>query len=117
MAHTVSKLEQSLRDLIDAYHELEEQLKKKHLDDVDTLAAAVVEAMESAVDEAIDHQDSSTGKFAELITYLQEALEQLDPSAFEGSEEEEDEDDDIDLDDIDYDDLDEEEDDGDEDDE
>ena len=107
MANSVSKLEQALRELIEAYGELEEKFKEKYQDDVDAISAAVVEAFEPAVDEAIDYQDSSTGKFAEILTYLQEALEQLDPSAFEGeNEDEDDDDDDYDLEDIDYDDLD-----------
>ena len=111
MANTVSKLDQALRDLIEAYTELEGQLQEKYAKDVDTMSSALVEAFETAIDEAIDYQDSNTGKFAELVTYLQEGLEQLDPSAFEGGDEDEEDDDDsdYDLDDIDYDDLDEDE--------
>ena len=112
-----SKLDQALIDLIEAYTELEAELDKKFADDEESYAAALIETIETSVEAAIEDQDASTGSFASLLSSMTEALEQLDPSAFEGGEEEDDDDeyeaddDDVDLDD---DDLDEDDDDDDE---
>lgn len=106
-----SKLDQALIDLIEAYTELEAELDKKFADDEESYAAALIETIETSVEAAIEDQDASTGSFASLLSSMTEALEQLDPSAFEGGEEEDDDDDeyeadddDVDLDDDDLDD-------------
>jgi predicted transcriptional regulator len=96
IADSFSKLDQALKDLVESYASLVSELENKHgEEDEEALSAAIIEAIETSIEGAIDEQDSSTSEFAELISALSEALEQLDPSAFnETSEEEEDEDED-----------------------
>lgn len=107
-----SKLDQALIDLIEAYTALESEIDTKYADDEESYAAAMIEALETSVEAAIEDQDASTSSFASLLSSLTEALEQLDPSAFEGGEDEDDEsdydsdEDDVDLDDDDLDDED-----------
>lgn len=108
MADSFTKLDQALKDLIEAYSALEEEFDEKYGEDEDAFSSAMIEALETSIENAIDEQDSSTSVFATVLSSLSEALEQLDPAAFEESEEEEEEDEDYDLDDVDYDDLDEE---------
>ena len=96
IADSFSKLDQALKDLVESYASLVSELENKHgEEDDEALSAAIIEAIETSIEGAIDEQDSSTSEFAELISALSEALEQLDPSAFnETSEEEEEEDED-----------------------
>jgi len=115
MADSFSKLDQALKDLVEAYSNLVSELESKHgEEDEEALGTAILEALETSIESAIDEQDSSTTEFAEMISALSEALEQLDPSAFdeqsEEEEEEEYEEDDSEYDDIDEDEVDEDED-------
>ncbi len=110
MPNAYSKLDQALIDLIDAYVELEAKLVEKHDNDEDEVASGITEALEASIDSAIEDQDFSTSLFASVVSKLSDALEQLDPSAFEneedfelGGENYEVETDDIDLDDLDED--------------
>jgi predicted transcriptional regulator len=113
MADSFGKLDQALRDLVEAYSNLVSELESKYGDDdEEAITTAIIEAVETSIEGAIDEQDSSTTEFAEMLSALSEALEQLDPSAFEeqGEEEEEEyEDEDVDYDDIDDEDLEDEE--------
>ena len=97
MANSYVKLDQALKDLIEAYVEVEEELEAKHGEDEEAYTHAVMEVLETSIEGAVEEQDSSTGAFATILSMLTEALEQLDPSAFE------DEDADYDLDEVEYD--------------
>lgn len=108
MANSYTKLDQALKDLVEAYTALEEELDEKFGEDEEAYSSALVEALETSVESAIDDQDSSTSAFATMLSNLTESVELLDPSAFEGESEEEDED--VDIEDVDYDELDEDED-------
>jgi len=88
-----SKLETALIDLIEAYLELEEEFEGLHGDDEAAFEHAIVEAMETNLEIAIEETGATTEQFATLLGGMSEALEELDPSAFEGEEEEEDEED------------------------
>lgn len=121
MAYSSAKLDEALRQLIEAYVQLEADSEKKHAGDEDVVSSAIIDAIAESLESAIEDQDISTGYFATVASALSEALEQLDPSAFEDpdSDDEKDDDDDIDIDDLDddldYEDLDEDEDDEDDD--
>lgn len=109
---TISKLDQALRDLIEAYAELEQELEEKCGEDEEAFGAAVIEALETSIESAIEDQESSSGFVAAVLSSLSEALEQIDPSAFEGEEGEEDEEEEYEMeddDDADYDEDDEDE--------
>lgn len=103
MASSTKKLNQSLVDLTSAYSELETQLSTKHGDDQEALSGALIEVLEASIDAALEEEGVSPSRFASVLTALTEALEQIDPAAFdEGGEEEYEydvEDSDIDLDD------------------
>lgn len=102
------KLSQAIIDLIEAYSVLEDELEEKHPDDEDAYALSLVNAVETAIEAGIEEHGSNTSSFANLVSVMTEALEQLDPSAFDEDEEIEeeyemqdidyDEDDDLDLD-------------------
>lgn len=117
MRSSSSKLDQALKDLIEAYVELDGQMNEKYEDDEDAYSAAMLEVLETSIEGALEDQDVETKSFANMLSYFSDALEQLDPVAFddatEGEEEEYEGDDDDD--DIDYDELDEEDEDDDED--
>lgn len=126
MANSYTKLDQALKDLVEAFSGVEEELTEKHGEDEEALAHAVLEAVETSVEGALEEHDYSSSSFASLLSVLTEALEQLDPAAFEEegaeydmSEVEYDIDDsdidDADLDDVDLDEDDEDEDEGDDD--
>ena len=83
MASSFAKLDEALKDLITAFAEVQEEIEAKHSDDEDAYASALIDALETSVDSAVEEQDSSTGDFATILSSLSEALEQLDPSAFE----------------------------------
>ena len=99
MSNPYSKLDQAISDLVEAYQELELELEKKNGDDLEAIENGAVEAFETSIDAAIEEHDSSTSSFASLVSAMSDAIEQLDPSAFEGDEDEE-------LEDVEYDDLD-----------
>lgn len=116
MAHSSSKLNQALIDLIEAFTALEEEMAEKFGDDEDSYAGALIETLESTVEAAIDEQEVSTNAVAGLLSSLSQALEQIDPSAFEEEEDEEgyeyaSDDSDIDLEDDELEDIEDDEDD------
>lgn len=116
MAKSFSKLDQALKDIIEAYSEVEEELSEKFGDDEEAYSHALLEVLEASIEGAIEEHDSSTSSFATILSVLTEGLEQLDPSAFEDDDDEEyeldevdyegDEGEDADLDDSDLDDAD-----------
>lgn len=83
-----NKLDQALKDLIESYVELEEELSAKHRDDEDALNAGIIEVLETSIEGALEEHDYSSSKFANLLSVLTESLEQIDPAAFEGEEDE-----------------------------
>jgi ribonuclease E len=93
MANSFSKLHQALRDLIEAYTELEEELDEKCSDDDEAFSNEMIEALETSIESAIEEQDSSTAFFATMLASLSEGLKQVDPSAFDEEEGEEADDD------------------------
>src|SRR5690606_3363417 len=95
-----SKLDQAVSDLVEAYQALEQSLEEKHGEDFESIENNVVEALENAIDSAIEEHDSTTSQFASLVSSMSDAIEQLDPSAFEGEDEDE-----LELETGDYDDL------------
>jgi len=109
MADSFAKLDQALKDLIEAYTQLEEEYEEKFSDDDEAFSSAMIEALETSIENAIDEQDSSTSLFANMLSSLSEALEQLDPAAFEDETEGEapEEEEGYDADDVDYEDIDE----------
>lgn len=102
------KLSQAIIDLIEAYSMLEDALEEKHPDDEDAYSQSLIDAVETAIDTGIEEHGSNTSAFAGLVSVMTEALEQLDPSAFDEDDEIEeeyvmqdidlDEDEDLDLD-------------------
>ena len=88
MAKAYAKLDQSLKDLVEAFAEVETELEEKHGEDEEALSHAVIEALETAVEGALEEHDYSSSSFAGLLSLLTEALEQLDPAAFEDEGEE-----------------------------
>lgn len=83
MAKRASNLEQALIELIDGYLELETNSNKAYGDDHDSFSNSVIEGLETSLDSAIEESNISTSQFATLLANLSEALEQIDPSAFE----------------------------------
>ena len=83
MAKSASNLEQALIELIDGYIELESTANKAYGDDEDSFSNSVIEGLETSLDSAIEESNISTAQFATLLANLSEALEQIDPSAFE----------------------------------
>lgn len=105
MADSYAKLDQAIKDLVEAYAELEEDATEKHGEDEEAFGSAIVEALETSIEGAMEEYDISSAAFASLLSVMTEALEQIDPAAFEGGSSEEEEDDDNgDDDDVDYDD-------------
>ena len=105
MGKTTGRLQQALIDLIESYAELESKAEEQFVDDEESYAHAMVENLETSLESAIDEGDISTGQFAALLANLSEALEQLDPSAFESDEDEDEDVDPSDLEDLDDEDL------------
>ena len=106
MPNSYAKLDQALSDLIEAFSELEVELDEKCGEDEESYNSALIETVEAAIENALDEQDSSTGVVASILSSLTEALEEIDPSAFDDIEEEAD----YDLDDVDIDEEEEEDD-------
>lgn len=84
---TNEKLSQAFMDLIDAYTLLEDELEEKYPDDEDAYAQSLVEGLESSIEAAIEEHGFNTNSFATIISVVTEALEQLDPSAFDEDDE------------------------------
>jgi len=105
MRGSTSKLEQALKDLIEAYSELDTELTAKLEDDEEAYASSMLESLETSIESALEDQDMETKSFANLLSYFSDALEQLDPVAFdeEGESDEEEEEYEDDEDDTDYD--------------
>lgn len=93
MANSVSKLNQALKDLVESYLAIDEEYQTKFEDDEDAYASAMIEVLENGIEGAIDEVDASSAAVASMISALSEALEQLDPSAFDEDAEEFDADD------------------------
>ena len=83
MSNSYAKLDQALKDLLEAYTELEEENESKFGDDEDSYSHAMIEALETSIESALEEHDVSTTVFAAVLSNLTEALEQLDPSAFD----------------------------------
>lgn len=88
MSNSVSKIDQALSDLVEAFSELEAEFSEKYADDEEALEHALAEVLETSIDSALEEHDCTPGFFATLINILSEGLEQLDPSAF-GEEDDE----------------------------
>jgi hypothetical protein len=87
MANAYNRLDQAILDLIEAYSALESEVEEKCAGDEDSYAHAIIEALETSLESSIDESDIATNQFAAILSNLTEALEQLDPSAFEDDEE------------------------------
>lgn len=105
MSSAITRFDQALVELIDSFMNIESEMSSKFGDDPATYEQAVLEAVETSVESAIEEQDTTTTYFAGMLSCLSEGLEAIDPSAFESEEEEEvdeayeSDEDDIDLDD------------------
>lgn len=88
MAASYSKVAEALQDLIEAYTELDAELEEEHGDDEDAFSHAIIEILETAVEIALEEMDASTSSFATMLSSLTEAVEQLDPSAFDDDDDE-----------------------------
>lgn len=86
MDNPYSRLNQALRDLVESYSEIEDELEQKFTEDEDSFASAVIEALEGALESAVDELGVSTNELAGVVANITEALEQLDPSAFDEDE-------------------------------
>ena len=118
MGDSFAKLDQALKDLIEAYVALDTEISAKHSDDDEAYANAMTEVLETSIESALEEQDQETKFFANMITLLSDALESIDPVAFEDPLGEDSDDDDYTADgDDDGDDYDDTEDDGDDDEE
>lgn len=114
MSTAYERLDQAMKDFIEAYLEIQDELESAHGDDEDSVAHGLTESLETSLESAIEEHDVSTTAVASLLSNMTDALEQLDPSAFEDDEEEEEtyeveEIDDDDIDDIDLEDEDDDE--------
>lgn len=87
MVSSFKKLDEALQDLIEAYTELEEEISSKTGDDEDAFSSAIIETLETSIESAIEEHDFSTAGFAAVLSNLTEALQELDPAAFEDDEE------------------------------
>ena len=104
MASSFSKLDQALQDLIEGFTNLEAEISGKYAEDEDSYSHAIVEVLETSIESALEEHDVTTSTFALLLSSLMEALEQLDPLAFEDDEDSDDYDlDSVDVGDDDYD--------------
>jgi len=88
MTSSFAKLDQALGDLIEAYSELGETLEEKYGEDEEAFSTAVVEALESCLETAMEENDVSSGFVATLLASFTEALEEVDPSAFDDEDDE-----------------------------
>ena len=109
------KIADSLALLLEGYNELKENLKEElsvvsededeEIEDQDVDAAMVTE-VKAAIETALESEDYSPELLGSAIAVMTEALEEIDPSVFESSEEDDeketDEYDDEDDEDIDY---------------
>lgn len=105
MVSSFKKLDDALQDLIVAYTELEQEITDKVGEDEDAFSHAIIEALETSIESAVEEHDFSTAGFAAVLSNLTEALQELDPAAFDedGAEEEVDEDEEYEMEDVDED--------------
>ncbi|MCB9030369.1 MAG: hypothetical protein H6619_04900 [Deltaproteobacteria bacterium] len=92
MAKTAGdKISNGLAQLLAGFAELEEMLEEDYGSDPEDeeLAAAIVSELTAAIDTVIDGEDYTPAFIAQVISTLGDALEEMDPSIFEDSEEEE----------------------------
>ncbi len=94
-----AKLEQSFNELIQAFSSLTAQLEKKYEEDDEACSTAIIEAIGTVIESAIEESDVTTGSIAQMLAVFTEALEEIDPDAFESIVSDDSEDDDYDLDD------------------
>lgn len=87
-----NKLDQAVKDLIEAFKELESRIEDEHGGDEEAYASALAENFEAAIESAVEEHDVPTSTFAGLLSIMSDCLENIDPSAFEDTEEEEEED-------------------------
>jgi len=80
---TYANLDQALKDLIESYTELEAVTEGNFGGDEEGFSQSIIEVLETSVETALEEHDVSTTTFATILSHLTEALEQLDPSAFE----------------------------------
>jgi hypothetical protein len=91
MSTPYERLDQAMKDFIEAYLQIQDELETKHGDDEDSVANGVTESIETAIESALEEHDISTGSMATILSNMTEALESLDPSAFDDDEEEDEE--------------------------
>ena len=92
MAKTLAKLDQALQDLFTAYNEIELELNEKFTDE-EEVANGLIEILETSIDSAMDDTDTTSNVVAMILSNMSDALEQIDPAAFEGGEDEEEDED------------------------
>lgn len=114
MSTPYERLDEAMRDLIGAYMQIQDKLETEHGDDEDSIAHGLTEALETALESGLEEHDVNTSAMASMLSNTTDALEQLDPSAFDEEEDEvvsyesnETDDEDIDLDEEDEEDIDE----------
>lgn len=100
MSATTSKFDQALKELVDTFASVHTELVDKYEDDEDGYQHALLETVENAIEGALEDSDVDASFLAGFLTTCSEALENLDPEAFNESEEGED---DYSMDDVDYD--------------
>lgn len=117
MASSFDKFHNAVRDLLESYAKLEQDLEAEAEGDEEVLAASIAENAETAIESAMDDLDVEGSQVGELLSALSDALEAVDPAAFEGYEEDDSNEESSERDDntVDYDEMDEDEDDEDED--
>ena len=83
MSKAAEKVDTALRELLEAFAELEQDLDEKHGDDEDAYQNILAETMEGSIETAVEESGTSTTLVATLISSLSDGLESLDPSAFD----------------------------------
>lgn len=83
MSSIAEKVDLALKELLEAFAELEQDLDEKHGDDEDAYQSILAETMEGAIESGVEESGTSTSLVATLISSLSEGLESLDPSVFE----------------------------------
>jgi len=83
MSRAAEKVDGALRDLLEAFAELEQDLDEKHGDDEDAYQSLLAETMEGSIEAAVEDSGTSTTLVATLISSLSDGLESLDPSVFD----------------------------------
>ena len=83
MADEIAKLEAQLKDFAEVYKSVRAKLCVQHGDDDDAVDSAMVEILTSAMESVIDELEFDTADLATFAGCLMEAVEVLDPSAFD----------------------------------